>query len=265
MTASDVKVHFRMQGVVAVLTLNDGARRNALSREMVGDFHRALDASLAEGARALVIESTGAAFCAGANIDDLRSGWMEAADPARDPAMLFRRLDEESRPVVCAVAGPAVGGGFELTLCCDLVVAAPGTWFALPELGHGVIPNTGVAALQRIIGLRRTSDIVLTRRRISLDEAVGLGLVTRAVGMDELLDAALALARSAVEAAPPGAIAAAKAHLRRHAATDWARILASPLDVPKAEWQEGLDAFAERRLPDYTRFWEASAFRPCVT
>jgi enoyl-CoA hydratase/carnithine racemase len=255
------KVLFRMHGCVAVLTLNDAARRNALSRDMVRDFHRALDASRAEGARAIVVDSVGPAFCAGANIDDLRSGWMEAADPALDPAMLFRRLDEETRPVVCAVAGPAIGGGFELTLCCDLVVAAKEAWFALPELGHGVIPNTGVAALQRIVGMRRACDIVLTRRRVPLDEAMNLGLVTRAVGQDELLDAAVAMALCAVEGAVPGAIAAAKSHLRAHAAMDWARILSSPLDVPRAEWQEGLDAFTERRPPDYTRFWENSASR----
>ena len=248
MTA-EAKILLRMQGTVAVLTLNDAARRNALSRAMVRDFHRALDASRAEGARAIVIASTGPAFCAGANIDDLRTVWMEADDPATDPAMLFRRLDAETRPVVCAVQGAALGGGFELTLCCDLVVAGEGAWFALPELGHGVIPNTGLAALQRIVGLRRACDIVLTRRRVSADEAMQLGLVTRVVTPGD----------STVDAAPPGAIAAAKKHLRAHAATDWERVLSSPLDVPRAEWQEGLAAFTERRPPDYTRFWERAA------
>ena len=258
MTISD-KVLFRMQGCVAVLTLNDAERRNALSRDMVRAFHRALDASRAEAARAIVVDSVGPAFCAGANIDDLRNGWMEAADPALDPAMLFRRLDEEPRPVVCAVAGAAAGGGFELTLCCDLVVATEKAWFALPELSHGVIPNTGVAALQRIVGLRRACDIVLTRRRIQCQEALDLGLVNRRAKPGELLNEALALAHSAVDAAPPGALAAAKTHLRGHAAMDWARVLSSPLDVPRAEWQEGLNAFTERRLPDYTRFWESAA------
>jgi enoyl-CoA hydratase/carnithine racemase len=74
-----------------------------------------------------------------------------------------------------------------------------------------------------------------------------------------LLDKAVALARDIVAAAPPGAISAAKANLRAHAGTDWERVLRSPLDVPSAEWQEGLDAFAQRRAPDYSRFWEISA------
>jgi enoyl-CoA hydratase/carnithine racemase len=255
------KVLFRMEGFIGVLTLNDVPRRNALSREMVRDFHHCLDTSRAAGARAIVIEGAGPAFCAGASIDDLRSGWMEAADPSLDPAMLFRRLDEETRPVVCAVGGPAVGGGFELTLCCDLAVAVQRAWFALPELGHGVIPNTAVAALQRIVGLRRASDLVLTRRRVGAEEAAALGLVTRIAAEETLLNEALDLARSTVDAAPPGAVAVAKANLRAHAATDWTRVLSAPLDVPHAEWQEGLDAFAERRPPDYTRFWETSGSR----
>jgi enoyl-CoA hydratase/carnithine racemase len=253
------KVLFSMHGNVAILTLNDAARRNVLSRDMVRDFHRALDESRAQGARAIVIDAQGTAFCAGANIEDLRTGWMESADPALDPAVLFRRIDQDPRPVVCAVGGPAVGGGFELTLCSDIVVASEKAWFALPELGHGVIPNTAVATLQRIVGFRRASDIVLTRRRLSPDEAVTLGLVTRIAPTNELLGEALALAGDMVATAPPGAIAAAKANLRAQAGTDWARVLSSPLEVPKSEWQEGLDAFAERRQPDYTRFWESSA------
>jgi enoyl-CoA hydratase/carnithine racemase len=255
------KVLFRMHGFVAVLTLNDVARRNALSRDMIRDFHRALDASRSKGARAIVINANGPAFCAGASIDDLRDGWMEAADPALDPAMLFRRLDEETRPVVCAVTGPAAGGGFELSLCADLVVAGQDAWFALPELGHGVIPNTGVAALQRIVGLRRACDLVLTRRRVHAEEAFGLGLVTRIAPAGEARNEALAMAHAIVDAAPPGAIAAAKANLRAHAAMDWAQVLRAPLEVPKAEWQEGLDAFTQRRPADYTRFWERAAAR----
>jgi len=253
------KVVSSIRGVVAVLTLNDAARRNALSRDMVRDFHAALDETA--GARALVIAADGPAFCAGANIDDLRTGWMETADPALDPAVLFRRIDEDPRPVVCAVGGPAVGGGFELTLSSDIVVAAGKAWFALPELGHGVIPNTAVATLQRNVGFRRACEIVLTRRRIALDEAVAIGLVVRTVPAEELLDAATALAADIVATAPPGAIAAAKANLRGHAGTDWSRVLRSPVDVPKEEWQEGLDAFVERRSPDYSRFWDISASR----
>jgi enoyl-CoA hydratase/carnithine racemase len=254
MTTSD-KVRFEMRGKVALVTLNDPDRRNALSREIVRGLLDSLDRSLEAGARAIVVAANGPAFCAGANIDDLRDGWMEGKDPTEDPALLFKRLTESERPVIAAVQGLAIGGGLELTLSCDLAVAGDKAWFAMPELGHGVIPNTALALLPRLVGMRRALDLMLTRRRVAAPEALAMGLVNRVVVADQVLAHALALAEDIVSHAPPGAIKAAKSNLRGHAAIDWNRVIKSPLDVPKAEWQEGLDSFTERRAPSFERFW----------
>jgi len=256
MTA-DAKVTFDMCGDIGLVTLDDRQRRNALSREIVRGLLGSLDAALAAGARAIVIAAQGPAFCAGANIADLLDGWMEARDPDEDPALLFKRLFDFERPVIAAVHGPALGGGLELVLSCDLVVADSSAWFAMPELGHGVIPNTAVALLSRVVGMRRALELVLTRRRVDAEEALTIGLVNRMAPVGTLQAEALQLAQGIVEDAPPGAIRAAKSNLHGHAAVDWARVLASPLDVPKGEWQEGLNAFAERRSPSYRRFWAA--------
>jgi enoyl-CoA hydratase/carnithine racemase len=252
------KVQYERRGAIALVTLNDSGRRNALSRQMVRELSGALDMASNEGVRAVVIAATGPAFCAGANIDDLRDGWMECPDPSEDPAALFQRIAEFARPVVAAVHGAALGGGMELTLACDLVVAATTAWFAMPELGHGVIPNTGLALLSRVVGIRRASELILTRRRVSADEALRIGLVNQALPVEEVLDGALSLAEQIVSSAPPGALKAAKWNLHGHAAIDWSRVLRSPLDVPKEEWQEGLDAFTQKRAPQYGRFWEQS-------
>ncbi|MGJ7609050.1 enoyl-CoA hydratase/isomerase family protein [Variovorax sp. LT1R20] len=249
------KVLCERRGHVAVLTLNDPARRNALSRDIVRGLFDALAHSVQSGARAIVITAQGPAFCAGANIDDLRNGWMEGKDPSEDPALLFQRLSEMPCPVIAAIQGLALGGGLELALSCDLVVAAEDAWFALPELGHGVIPNTGLALLQRMVGTRRALEMVLTRRRVAAPEALAMGLVNRVVAGGEVLPHALALAAQVVDHAPPGAIRAAKSNFHGHAAIDWARVLRSPLDVPPSEWQEGLDSFTERRAPSFERFW----------
>lgn len=252
------KVLFELRGHTALLTLNDPDRRNALSRDIVRGFFHALECSLQAGARAIVVAAEGPAFCAGANIDDLRDGWMEGKDPKEDPALLFRRLWQLDLPVVAAVQGPALGGGMELLLACDLSVASGAAWFAMPELGHGVIPNSAVALLPRTVGWRQAMDLILTRRRVPAAEALALGLVNRLVSPDAVLEAALDLAGDIVGKTPPGALAAAKANLRAHAPVAWERVLASPMDVPRSEWQEGLDAFTERRAPSFESFWAAA-------
>ena len=249
-------VLYSRDGDIAILTLNDLQRRNALSRASVTLLLELLERSRTEKARAIVIAASGPIFCAGANIDDLKDGWMSGASDPTDPALLFRALAEETRPTIAAVQGGALGGGFELTLSCDLAVMGTESYFALPELGHGVIPNTALARLHRIVGTRRALELILTRRRLSAADALEWGLANRLVATADALSSAIELARSIVQSAPPGAISAAKRNLAHHSATDWARVLASPEDVPAAEWREGLRSFDERRKPSYDRFWQ---------
>jgi enoyl-CoA hydratase/carnithine racemase len=250
------KVLYERRGEIALFTLNDRARRNALSREMVRGLSSALDTALGDGVRAIVIAAAGLTFCAGANIDDLRDGWMKCPDPDEDPAAMFKRIAEFDRPVVAAVHGAAVGGGVELTLACDLVVAAESAWFSMPELSHGVIPNTGLALLSRAVGIRRAFELILTRRRVLAEEALDIGLINRVLPGDQVREGALSMAEEIVASVPPGALKAAKRNLLAHAAIDWNRVLKSPLDVPEQEWQEGLAAFTQKRAPEYGRFWE---------
>lgn len=249
-------VLYELRDGIAVLTLNDPQRRNALSRASVSLLLELLERSRADKARAIVLAANGPVFCAGANIDDLKQGWMSGAHDPTDPALLFRRLAEDTRPTIAAVQGGALGGGFELTLACDLVVMGMEAYFALPELGHGVIPNTALARLHPLVGMRRASELILTRRRLSAAEAMQWGLANRLTPTDDVLAGAIELAGHIVQAAPPGAIAAAKRNLTGHGKTDWARVLSSPQDVPAAEWREGLRAFDERRKPSYDSFWQ---------
>lgn len=249
---------YELREGIAVLWLDDPARRNALSRAIVSGMFAALSRSREDNARAIVVAGRGTAFCAGANVDDLRDGWMEGREPDTDPTRLFQALSEESRIVIAAVHGAALGGGFELTLACDLVLATTQASFALPELGVGVIPNTAAARLHRIVGSRLALELMLTRRRVTSAEAEKLRLVNKLVdASSDVVSEAVALAAQIVSQAGPGAIAAAKRAHRAHAPTDWERVRASLLDVPPTEWQEGLDAFADKREPNFSRFWAA--------
>jgi enoyl-CoA hydratase/carnithine racemase len=253
-----VTVSYRLEDGVALLILDDVSRHNALSRAMIAELNRSHDRSIRAGARAIVIASNGPNFCAGANIDDLRSGWMEGGDPETDPLQFFRRLATDRRVTIAAVQGAAVGGGLELTLACDLVVAGERATFLAPELGHGVIPPLGIALLPHIVGRHRAMDMVLTRRKVDAEEAVRIGLATHRAGVDDVISAAVTLARSIVDRVPPGALGVAKQQLCHHQPLDWSSILACSGEVPAAEWREGLDSFMEKRRPDYDRFWRKS-------
>jgi enoyl-CoA hydratase/carnithine racemase len=147
-----VTVSYRLEDGVALLILDDVSRHNALSWAMIAELNRSHDRSIRDGARAIVLASNGPNFCAGANIDDLRSGWMEGGDPETDPLQFFHRLAADRRVTIAAVQGSAAGGGLELTLACDLVVAGERATFLAPELGHGVIPPLGIALLPHIVG-----------------------------------------------------------------------------------------------------------------
>ena len=248
-------VSYRIDDRIAILTLDDAPRRNALSKAMVAGLNGLLDRSRRDGARAIVIAANGSTFCAGANIDDLRSGWMEGGAPEADPIHFFRRLAEESRVTVAAVQGLAAGGGLELSLACDLIMVGEKGAFIAPELGHGVVPPLGAALLPRSVGRHRAAEIILTRRKVDAEEALRIGLASRAAGAEGVVEAAAMLARSIVDAVPPGALGVVKQQFARHPPIDWDSVVSSSAKVPPAEWREGLEAFLEKRKPDYERFW----------
>jgi len=250
-----VTVNYKYEDGVALLILDDVSRHNALSRAMISELNRSHDRSIRDSARAIVLASNGPSFCAGANIDDLRSGWMEGGDPETDPVQFFRRLATDRRVTIAAVQGIAAGGGLELTLTCDLVIAGERATFLAPELGHGVIPPLGIALLPQIVGRHRAMDMVLTRRKVDAEEALRIGLATHRAGVDDAISVAVTLAHSIVDRVPPGALGVAKQQLARHQPLDWTSILNCSGEVPSAEWREGLDAFMEKRRPDYDRFW----------
>lgn len=241
---------------LALLTLEDVGKHNALSAQLVKAMCAALHELERQPVRAIVIAAHGKFFSAGANISDLHAGgWMSAHPHADNPVTLFQALADHRLPVIAAVTGPALGGGFELTLSCDLVVMAEGAYFAAPELGLGVIANTAMARLAALVGRRRALEILYTRRKVGAAEALSLGLVNEVVEAPRVVEAALALAGRVIQNAPPGALAAVKEGLDRHSPTDWQEVRACLARLPEAEWKEGLGAFVDKRTPDYEPFW----------
>lgn len=245
----------RIEGHVAVLLLNEPQTHHALSRKLVLALHRALDEPQVSQARAVVVGSVGPYYCAGANIDDLRDGWMNGQEPESDPVRFFQRLAQDPRPSIAAVGGGAIGGGVELMLSCDLAVASSDAWFSLPELRHGVIPNTALMRLQQMVGLRRMMYATLTGQRLSGQQALQWGLINEMVEHDAVA-AAVELAQRIVAKVAPGSTAVAKRFAHQYAGTDWDSVHQSLQQAPEREWQEGLQAFTEKRAANYETCWQ---------
>ena len=247
---------FEREGPIGILTLSVPDRRNALSTAIVESAFECLGRSEALEARAIVVTGEGSTFCAGADIKDLlQAGWLEASSEHRSPIDLFQALVEAPQIVIAAVNGPAFGGGFELVLACDLAIASEEAVFSVPELNHGVMPNSALSLLRPIVGERVAFEMILSGRQVSAYEAGERGIVNAVVPRRHVLSAAIERAREMVTRYPPGALRATKRSYRNHAPIDWTLIRQSLLSLPRQEWEEGLGAFLERRKPDYERFW----------
>jgi len=250
-------VEFERRGHVGVLTMADQSKRNALSVALVEGMLDAIRTSRAQGVRALVLASSASVFSAGADL----SAWSKESlnntvAPPMSPFDLFEVLANETRPIIAAVTGGAYGGGFELALCCDLIVAHEQAFFVMPELGHGVLPNTALARLPSLIGIPRAKELAFTRRKLGAAEAQQIGLVSR-VATQDAVGEAVEMAESIVASAPPTGIAEAKAQFERWIHTDWPWARGGRGRTNPEERAEGTRAFVEKRKPDYERFWLA--------
>jgi enoyl-CoA hydratase len=240
---------------VALVTLNRPRALNALSFDLLlrlAEAVEALDADPSCGA--IVITGAGTrAFAAGADVAELAAQTPEtlAASPG------FRGWDRVaaiSTPTIAAVRGFALGGGAELAMACDMLVAGDDATFGQPEINLGIIPGAGgTQRLARAVGKARAMEIVLTGRRVSAAEAERLGFVTRVVPAAETLGAALDLA-GAVAAQPADAVRAAVAAVRAAFEGPLADGICVERDLfgslfGTPDQVEGMRAFVERRDP----------------
>ena len=243
---------------VALLTLDRPAAMNALSFALVaelGEILAVLDGD--DTCRAIVITGAGdRAFAAGADIREL-AGESPGSLHDADPFAVLDRIGEMRTPVIAAVRGFALGGGCELAMACDMVVAGDNAQLGQPEIRIGVIPGAGgTQRLTRAIGRARAMEMILTGRRIGAAEAEGMGLVTMVVPAAETVERALELA-GRIAAMPPRAVAAAKASVNAAQELPLRDGLRYERDKFEAlfateDQREGMIAFLEKRSPAWT-------------
>lgn len=245
---------------IASISLDRPEAHNALSGAMAEELAGALRAmARRDDVWAVVLRANGPkAFCVGADLKERASFELEDFyDNRRQIRGLFETLRALPQPVVVAPFGYALGGGFELVLSCDVVVAAAGTELGLPETRVGLLPaGGGTQLLPRKVGLARAKELIYTGRRFTAEEGLAMGLVTRVVERDHLDGAALELARD-ICGSSPVAVRAAKRALDAS--------LGVPLDegieiehdawkavVTSADRSEGIAAFNAKREPRWT-------------
>lgn len=249
------------RGGILIITLNR-PKANAIDVATSNELYAAFKTLNDDPAlRVGIITGTGRFFSAGWDLGAANDG--EAVDADHGPGG-FAGLTEYfglTKPVIAAVNGLAVGGGFELALAADLIVASTTARFWLPEAQLGMLPDSGgLLRLPKAIPARLASEMILTGRRMEADEALALNLVNRVVEPEALLDSALELAESIARSAPL-AIAAARDILRATEGLDveqgYQRMRSGAIPSYRAmldseDALEGPRAFAEGRAPEWT-------------
>ncbi|MFN8159560.1 MAG: enoyl-CoA hydratase-related protein [Solirubrobacterales bacterium] len=249
-------VEASLDGNVALLRLNRPEARNALSPELMaalaGELER-LDPD--PDVRCIVIAGSDEAFAAGADIKSMAERTFSEAlyHPA---AGFWKRLAAIRTPLVAAVSGWALGGGCELALACDMIVASEAAEFGQPEITLGIVPGGGgTQRLARVLGKQRAMELVLTGRRFDAAEAERLGLVNRVAPGKAWLEEAMELART-VARRPPLAARMAKQAVIAADETGLSAGLESErrlyeLAMATEDRIEGMRAFAEKRRPEF--------------
>jgi enoyl-CoA hydratase len=242
-------------GRVGIITLNRPQQLNALNdavMDRLGDLLLALDAD--EGIGAIVLTGGAKAFAAGADIAAM-TGW-SCMDVYRSDFITrnWETIRRVRKPVIAAVAGFALGGGCELALACDLIVAAQSARFGLPEIKLAMLPGAGgTQRLPRAVGKAKAMDMCLSARQLDANEADRYGLVSRVVADERLMEETLALAAAIAGYSLPALMAIKESVNRAYEASLTEGILFERRHLharfASDDAHEGMNAFIEKRKP----------------
>lgn len=256
-TSDDAVILTETRGAVGIIRLNRPKALNALNHEIMVSVVEAAEAwERDESISAIVLTGSEKAFAAGADIKEMASKtYMEMY--ASDWFAHWQRLTQVRLPIIAAVNGYALGGGCELAMMCDILVAGEGAKFGQPEINLGVIPGMGGSQrLTRAVGKAKAMDMILTARNIGAEEAERSGLVSRVVPDGDVVDTAVEIAETIASKSRPVAMIAKEA-----VSTAFETPLSQGLTFERRvfhslfateDQKEGMAAFSERREADFT-------------
>jgi enoyl-CoA hydratase len=244
------------RGRVGFVTLNRPQALNALNSTLVGELNQALDGFDRDpGIGCIVLTGSPKAFAAGADVKEM-AGLSFPQTYLEDFITSWDRVGQRRKPIVAAVAGFALGGGCELAMMCDFILAADTAKFGQPEIKLGVMPGAGgTQRLTRLVGKAKAMEMCLTGRMMDAEEAERAGLVSRIVPAERLLDEALATAAAIASMSLPVAMMTKESVNRAYETT-----LAEGIRFERrlfhamfatADQKEGMAAFVEKRPPAF--------------
>ncbi|MGD8825997.1 MAG: enoyl-CoA hydratase-related protein [Myxococcales bacterium] len=249
-----MSVQFETQEHVALITLDRPEARNAINGVMATGIESALDRYESDDSLwAAILTANGPVFCAGADLKEIAAGNAGATATAKGGfGGIVQRV--RSKPLIAALQGPALAGGCEIALACDMIVSSNEAFFSLPEVKRALIAVAGgLFRLPRAIGMAQAMEVILTGEPLSAERAYQLGLVNRLAPPTEVRDTALALARQIASNAPLAVQASRNLAARAFAADDttlWREgFEAFQQNMQTEDAKEGPRAFIEKRAP----------------
>jgi enoyl-CoA hydratase len=242
---------------VGIITLNRPDALNALSAGLVGDVEDALNGFEAdENIGCIIITGSAKAFAAGADIKEMATKSYMDVYMEDFITVGWQRASKCRKPVIAAVAGYALGGGCELAMMCDFIIAADNAKFGQPEINLGTIPGSGgTQRLTRFVGKSKAMEMCLTARMMGAEEAERAGLVSRVVPLDELMDNALKTAEKIASLSLPAVMMTKESVNRAYETTMEEgirferRLFHSTFSTE--DKAEGMAAFIEKREPQF--------------
>jgi len=246
------RADFETKGAIGIAWIENPAKGNALSSRVLRDLLEILNiVERDKKLLLLIVSSRGKHFCTGFDIAGI-----EDTDTVRERleslGQLLPQVERLRVPVLATVRGAAFGGGFELALACDLIIASEKAIFCFPEPALGACPLFGAIRLPPLIGRTRAKEIMMTCRRVSASEAASIGLVNKVVADEELMDSAIILAEDIVKKGPI-AIQMVKVSMNRGiGGPDLAYMKGYELSpLASEDFQGGVKAFFEGKEPRF--------------
>jgi methylglutaconyl-CoA hydratase len=242
---------------VATITLNRPEKRNAMSFELVGELMAAMDEIEASSALVVILTGTGKAFCAGMDLEELKSLAGKTHDEnvkdSTTMATLFRRLYDFPKPTIAAVNGAAIAGGTGLATMCDFTLAVPEAKFGYTEVRIGFVPAIVSSILVWQVGHKIARDLLLTGRLFDAVEAHRYGLVNEVVPQEKLLGRTREIAVQLIENSP-SSVRATKKLINSFIAAQLDQQIAAAIEDnarirTTADFREGVSSFLEKRKP----------------
>ncbi len=245
------------EDAVGIITLNRSQVLNALNHELMGELVTALDEfDRKDSIRAIVLTGSERAFAAGADIKEM-SDETTISIMLRDQFSSWDRIRNVRKPIVAAVSGFVLGGGCELMMNCDIIIASETTQLGQPEINIGVIPGAGgTQRLTRVVGKHKAMEMILTGKFITAQEALQMGLVNKVTPVELFLEEAKAMAREIAKKSPVAVRLAKESVLKSFDGAMSEGLLFERKNFymlfSSEDQKEGMKAFLEKRQPTFS-------------